>query len=123
MRIVVRIAVFAAALAAYYGLASLLPEEHQSIAGLVAIATVAIGMLFWARKDGRRRDMSDGVRDWLVVAAVIAVLWWVTLLYFEGADDVAQRLGDQFLSVVLTAAVLFAPACLGLLLGRDSRRV
>ena len=37
------------------------------------------------------------------------------------ADDVAQGLSRQFLSVVLTAAVLLAPAVVGLLLGRDAR--
>ena len=121
MRIVVRVAAFAAVLAAYYGIALLLPDEHQSVAGLVAIATVAVGEILWARRDGRVVDLPDGARDWLVVAAVISVFWWVTLLMFEGADEVVERLSDEFLSVVLTAAVLFVPALVGLLLGRDAR--
>ncbi|HKY58087.1 MAG TPA: hypothetical protein VJL80_08630 [Aeromicrobium sp.] len=121
MKIAVRLAAFAAVLAAYYGIAVLLPAENQSVAGLVAIATVAVGVFLWARRDGRTADLPDGLRDWLVVTAVVSVLWWVTLLIFEGADDVATRLSDQFLSVVLTAAVLFAPAVVGLLLGRDGR--
>ena len=76
MRIVVRSAAFAAVLAAYYGVAVLLPREHQSVAGLIAIATVAVGEFLWARQDGRRLDFADGARDWLVVAAVISVFWW-----------------------------------------------
>ncbi len=121
MRIVVRVAGFTALLAAYYGIAILLPSERQSVAGLVAIVTVAVGEFVWARQDGRTVDLADGLRDWLVVAAVISVFWWVTLLIFEGAEDVATRLSDQFLSVVLTAAVLFVAAVVGLLLGRDAR--
>jgi hypothetical protein len=121
VRIVVRVAAFTAVLAAYYGIALLLPDEHQSVAGLVAIATMAVGGILWARRDGRVLDLPDGARDWLVVAAVISVFWWVTLFMFEGADDVVERLSDQFLSVVFTAAVLFASALVGLLLGRDAR--
>lgn len=121
MRIIVRVAAFTAVLAAYYGIALLLPDEHQSVAGLVAIVTMAVGGILWARRDGRIVDLPDGARDWLVVAAVISVFWWVTLFIFEGADDVVERLSDQFLSVVLTAAVLFASALVGLLLGRDAR--
>jgi uncharacterized membrane protein len=121
VRIVVRAAAFTAVLAAYYGIAALLPAEQQSMAGLVAIATVALGVFLWARSDGRARDLPDGVRDWLVVVAVISVFWWATLLVFEGADDVVARLSEEFLAVVLTAVVLFAPALVGLLMGRDAR--
>ncbi len=121
MRIAIRVAAFTIMLVAYYGIAALMPAEHQRIAGLVAIVTVAVGEFVWARRDGRVGDLPDGVRDWLVVAAVISVFWWVTLLFFQGTDDVVTRLSDQFLSVVLTAAVLFATALIGLLLGRDSR--
>ena len=121
MKIVIRVAAFTAVLAAYYGIAVLLPAAHQSVAGLVALGTVAVGEFLWARRDGRIGDLPDGLRDWLVVAAIISVFWWVTLMLFEGTDDVVTRLSDQFLSVVLTAAVLFAPAVVGLLLGRDPR--
>ena len=123
MRIVIRTAAFALVLAAYYGIAVLVPAQHQSVAGLVAIGTVAVGHFLWAWRDGRSGDLPDGVRDWLVVAAVISVLWWVTLLFFEGHDNVVSRLSDQFVSVVLTAAVLFASAVVGLLAGRDPRGV
>lgn len=121
MRIIVRVAAFAAVLAAYYGIAVLLPREHQSVAGLIALATVAVGELIWARRDGRTVEFADGLRDWLVIAAIISVFWWVTLQMFEGAEDIVQRLSDQFLAVVLTAGVLLAPAVVGLLLGRDAR--
>ena len=121
MNIVIRVAAFAVVLVAYYGIALLLPGEHQSVAGLVALGTVAVGEFVWGRRDGRIRDLADGVRDWMVVAALVSLFWWVTLSYFEGTDDIVTRLSDQFLSVVLTAVVLFAPALVGLLLGRDSR--
>ena len=123
MRIVVRVAAFAVVLAAYYGIAVLLPDEHQSVAGLVAIATVAVVGLLWARRDGRVVDLAEGARDWLVVSAMISVFWWVTLMKFAGADEVVERLSDEFFSVVVTAAVLFVPAFVGLLLGRDARGV
>ena len=123
MRIVVRVAAFAVVLGAYYGIAVLLPDEHQSVAGLVAIATVAVGELLWARRDGRVVDLAEGARDWLVVSAMISVFWWVTLMKFAGADEVVERLSDEFFSVVVTAAVLFVPAFVGLLLGRDARGV
>jgi hypothetical protein len=121
VNIVIRVAAFTAVLATYYGIAALLPEEHQSVAGMVAIGTVGVGEFLWGLRDRRVRDLPDGIRDWLVVAAVIAVFWWVTLLYFEGHDDVVTPLSDEFPSVLLTAALLFAPALVGLLLGRDSR--
>ena len=88
---------------------------------MVAVATVAVGEFIWARRDGRVVDLADGLRDWLVVAFVLAVFWWVTLVLFEGATDVVEQLRDQFLSVVLTAGVLYVPPVVGLLLGRDAR--
>lgn len=122
MKIVTRVIAFAAVLGIYYGVAALLPADAEAAAGLVAVATVAIGEFIWARRDGRVVDLSDGLRDWLVVACVIAVFWWVTLVRFEGATDVVDQVRLNFLSVVLTAAVLYAPPVVGLLLGRDARR-
>ena len=122
MKIVIRVVAFAAVLGVYYGLAALLPADAEAAAGLVAVATVAIGEFIWARRDGRVVDLSDGLRDWLVVACLIAVFWWVTLVRFEGATDVVDQVRLNFLSVVLTAAVLYAPPVVGLLLGRDARR-
>ena len=122
MKIVTRVIAFAAVLGIYYGVAALLPADAEAAAGLVAVATVAIGEFIWARRDGRVVDLSDGLRDWLVVACLIAVFWWVTLVRFEGATDVVDQVRLNFLSVVLTAAVLYAPPVVGLLLGRDARR-
>jgi hypothetical protein len=121
VKIVIRVLAFAAILGLYYGLAALLPADAEAAAGLVAVATVAIGEFIWARRDGRVVDLSDGLRDWLVVACVIAVFWWVTLVRFEGATDVVDQVRLNFLSVVLTAAVLYAPPVVGLMLGRDAR--
>ena len=121
MKIVTRVIAFAVVLGVYYGVAALLPADVEAAAGLVAVATVAIGEFAWARRDGRVVDLSDGLRDWLVVASVLAVFWWVTLVRFEGATDVVDQIRINFVSVVLTAAVLYAPAVVGLLLGRDAR--
>ena len=121
MKVVIRIVAFAAVLGVYYGVAVLLPDKTAAAAGVVAVATVAVGECVWARRDGRVVDLADGLRDWLVVASVLAVFWWVTLVLFEGADDVVDQIRINFLSVVLTAAVLYAPPVVGLLLGRDAR--
>jgi len=49
------------------------------------------------------------------------VVWWVSLVLFEGAEDVVEQLRINFLSVVLTAGGLYAPPVVGLVLGRDAR--
>lgn len=121
MRILIRAAAFGAVLAVYYGIAALLPAGRETPAGFVAFATVMIGVFLWARRDGRVVNYADALRDWLVIAAIVSVFWWVTLVLFEGADDVITRISDQFLSVVLTAGLVFAPAVLGVILGRGSR--
>jgi hypothetical protein len=121
VKVVIRIVAFAAVLGVYYGVAALLPDKTAAAAGVVAVATVAIGEFAWARRDGRVIDLGDGLRDWLIVAFVLAVFWWITLVLFEGATDVVDQLRINFLSVVLTAGVLYVPSVVGLLLGRDAR--
>lgn len=121
MKIVTRVVAFAVVLGVYYGVAALLPAKTEAAVGLVAIVTVAIGEFIWARRDGRVVDLPDGLRDWLVIACFLAVIWWVTLVLFEGATDVVDQIRINFLSVVLTSAVLYAPPVVGLLLGRDAR--
>jgi hypothetical protein len=121
VKIVVRAAAFAAVLGVYYGVAALLPDKTAAAVGFVAVATVAVGEFIWARRDGRVVDLPDGLRDWLVIDFVLAVFWWVTLVLFEGATDVVDQLRINFVSVVLTAGVLYAPSVVGLLLGRDAR--
>ena len=123
MRILIRTAALAAVLAVYYAIAGLLPASKEAPAGFVAFATVLAGAFVWARRDGRVINYADAMRDWLVVAAVISVFWWVTLELFEGADDIVTAISDQFLSVVLTAALVFAPAAVGVVLGRGGRGV
>jgi hypothetical protein len=118
VRILVRTAAFVVVIAVYYGIAALLPDRHAEIAGFVAFATVTLGAFVWARRDGRNVPRGDGLRDWLVVAAVVAVFWWVTLAVFEGSDDVIAQLRLDFLSVLATAGVTFAAAVVGLSLGR-----
>jgi hypothetical protein len=117
----IRIAAFMLAIAAYYGIASLLPDAHAEIAGFIALATVVAGSFLWARHDGPRVPRDEGLRDWLVIAAVVAVFWWVTLAVFEGSDDIVEQLRLEFLSVLSTAALTFAAATVGLLVGRAGR--
>jgi hypothetical protein len=121
MRILVRSGAFALVIALSYGIAWLLPDPREEIAGLVAIATVTIGAFFWARQDARHIPQSDALRDWLVITAVVAVFWWVTLALFEGADDIGAQLRLDFLSVLSTAIVIFGTSVVGLVVGRGSR--
>ncbi|MFL6089225.1 MAG: hypothetical protein ACJ71Z_03700 [Aeromicrobium sp.] len=121
MRMLIRSAVFAVVIGVYYGIAALLPDRHAEVAGLLAFVTVMVGAFLWARHDGRRVPRNDGLRDWLVVAAVIAVFWWTTLTLFEGSNDVMVQLRLNFLSILATAGVTFAAAAVGFTLGRSSR--
>jgi hypothetical protein len=123
VRMLIRSAAFMGVIAVYYGIASLLPDRHAQVAGFIAFATVTVGAFAWARRDGLQVPRADGLRDWLVVAAVVAVFWWVTLAVFEGADDVVAQLRLDFLSVLATAGVTFAAAAVGFTLGRASRGV
>jgi hypothetical protein len=117
VRIVVRVAGLAAVLAVYYGMAAVLPSRVEAVAGYVAFATVAIGVFVWARRDGRLVQLSEAIRDWLVVAFVVSVIWWVSLVLFEGTDDVIAQLRLDFLHVLSTAGLIFVPALFGALLG------
>jgi hypothetical protein len=117
----IRIAMFGLVIALCYGIAYLLPESHAEVAGLVAFATVTIGAFVLARRDGRHVPQADGLRDWLVITAVVAVFWWVTLALFEGADDVIAQLRLDFLSVLTTAVVTFGAAVVGFMIGRGGR--
>jgi hypothetical protein len=121
VRVLVRSAAFVVAIAVYYGIAALLPDRHAEIAGWVAFGTVTVGSFAWARHDGRLIPREDGLRDWLVVAAVVAIFWWTSLVLFEGSDDVIGQLRLNFLAVLSTAGVTFAAAVVGFLLGRGSR--
>jgi len=123
VRILIRTVAFMLVIAVSYGIAALLPDRRAEIAGLVAFATVTVGAFGWARHDGRLVPRGDGLRDWLVIAAVVAVFWWTTLIVFEGSDDVVGQLRINFLAVVSTAAVTFAAAAVGFALGRGSRGV
>lgn len=117
----VRVIGLLAVVGAYFAVASLLPERVASGAGLVAFATIAVGAFGWARRDGRSLAVADGVRDWLVVACVVAVTWWVALIRFEGAEDLVVHVRLNFLRVLITAGVIFAAAVLGFLFGREPR--
>ena len=121
VRILVRTGALALAIGAYYGIAALLPDGREEIVGLIAFVTVVGATLFWSRRDGRSVPRDESQRDWLVVAAIVAVFWWATLALFEGSSDVLTQLRLNFLSVLATAGILFVAALVGLTLGRNSR--
>jgi hypothetical protein len=116
-RIALRIAALAAALAVSYGAAALLPAGMESGVGFVAVATVLVGAFIWALRDGTEVHLSDAVRDWLVVSAVIGVLWRVSLVLFEGSEDVVTQIRLEFLPLLSTIGLIFVPALVGALLG------
>lgn len=119
MRIVVRTAGLVAVLAVYYGIAALLPSSIESVVGFVAFATVAVGAFVWAMRDVVRVPLSEAIRDWLVIAFVVAVFWWVSLVWFEGTEDVIKQIRLNFESLLVTVGLIFVPALLGVLLGRS----
>lgn len=114
----IRIAGLAAVLAIYYGIAAILPSGVESVVGFIAFATVAVGAFVWAMRDVVDVPLSDAIRDWLVVAFVVAVIWWVSLVMFEGSEDVVKQIRLNFGRVLSTVGLIFVPALFGLLLGR-----
>jgi hypothetical protein len=116
-RIVIRIATFVAVLGVYYGIAALLPSNIESGVGFVALATVLIGAFVWAQRDGREVHLGEAIRDWLVVAAVVAVVWRISLVLFEGSEDVIAQLRLEFPALLSTIGQIFVPALFGAILG------
>jgi len=116
-RIAIRIAVLAAVLAVYFGIAAILPSGIESVVGFVAFATVSVGAFVWAMRDVVNVPLGDAIRDWLVIAFVVAVIWWVGLVLFEGSEDVVKQIRLNFLRVLSTVGLIFVPALFGLVLG------
>ena len=123
MRIVIRIAGLVAVLAVFYGIAAILPSDIESVVGFVAIATVLAGTFVWAMRDVREVHLSEVIRDWLVVAFVVAVVWRVSLVLFEGSDDVIAQVRLEFLQLLSTVGLIFALALFGAIWGNGSRPV
>jgi len=117
MRIVIRIAGLGAVLGVYYGIAALLPADIESGVGFLALATVLVAAFIWALRDGREVSLGEAIRDWLVVAAVVAVVWRVSLELFEGSEDVIVQIRREFLALLSTVGQIFVPALFGAILG------
>lgn len=117
MRIVIRIAGLGAVLGVYYGIAALLPADIESGIGFLALATVLVAAFIWALRDGREVSLGEAIRDWLVVAAVVAVVWRVSLELFEGSEDVIVQIRREFLALLSTVGQIFVPALFGAILG------
>jgi hypothetical protein len=122
-RIVVRIAALAAVLAVSYGIAAMVPSGVEAAIGYATVAIVVIGAFLWGLRDGSEVPLSDAIRDWLVVAFVVAVIWRVSLVMFEGTDDVVGQIRLEFDSVLFTVASVFVPALFGALQGNGSSTV
>jgi Ni,Fe-hydrogenase I cytochrome b subunit len=121
VRIVIRVAGLAAVLAISYGIAAVLPAGIEAVIGYLAVGIIVFGAFGWALRDGRDVHVSDAIRDWLVVAFVVAVLWRVSLVLFEGSDDVIAQLRRDFIPLLSTIGLIFAPALFGALQGNGSR--
>lgn len=120
VRIVIRVAGLAAVLAVSYGIAAALPAGIEVALGYLTIAVVVIGAFVWAFRDGREVHLSDAIRDWLVVAFVVAVLWRVSLVLFEGSEDVVAQFRREFGALLYAIGLIFVPALFGALLGNGS---
>jgi len=120
VRIVIRIAGLAVVLALSYGVAAVLPAGIESAVGYVTIAVVVIGAFLWAFRDGRDIELSEAIRDWLVVGFVVAVLWRLSLVLFEGSDEVVTQLRLEFVPLLSTIGLTFVPALFGALLGNGA---
>lgn len=121
VRILIRIAALVAVLGVYYGIAALLPSGIESGVGYIALGTVLIGAFVWAMRDGREVHLTEAIRDWLVIAAVVGVVWRVSLVLFEGSEDVVTQVRLEFVPLLSTIGLTFVPALFGALLGNGSR--
>jgi Ni,Fe-hydrogenase I cytochrome b subunit len=121
MRIVVRVAALAAVLAVSYGIAAALPASIESAIGYLTVAVVVIGVFVWALRDRRDVPLSEVIRDWMVIAFVVAVVWRVSLALFEGSEDVVTQIRLEFVPLLSTIGLTFVPALFGALLGNGSK--
>jgi hypothetical protein len=117
---VIRAAGLAAVLALSFGIAAVLPAGIESAVGYATVAVVVIGAFAWAFRDGRDIELSEVIRDWLVVGFVVAVLWRLSLVLFEGSEDVVTQLRLEFVPLLSTIGLIFVPALFGALLGNGS---
>jgi hypothetical protein len=122
-RVVIRVAGLAAVLAVSYGIAAVLPAGIEAAIGYVTVVIIVIGAFVWGLRDGREVHLSDAIRDWLVVAFVVAVLWRVSLVLFEGSEDVIAQLRREFVPLLSTMGLIFAAALFGALQGHGSRPI
>jgi hypothetical protein len=67
VRMVIRAVGLAAVLALSFGIAAVLPAGIESAVGYATVAVVVIGAFAWAFRDGRDIELSEVIRDWLVV--------------------------------------------------------
>lgn len=88
----------------------------------VSVVTVLAAAAWWSARDAHRLDVNTGSRDWLVVSFLVGVGWWVVQTWLEGERDIIDRMGLDFVSVLVTIALVFAAAVVGMVIGRGQAR-
>ena len=63
---------------------------------------------------------TDGEVLLLGTLPVVGVIWRVSLVIFEGSEDVATQIRLEFVPLLSTIGLVFVPALFGALLGNGS---
>lgn len=122
----VRTCVYAAALAGFYAaLANFTSKEGGANigAGLLAFAAIAAASFVWALVDARRRELTQTIAIWAIVAAVFSVGWLVVRAVIEADASMSAAelvLHDLFL-IPFTAGLVIGPAVVGAAIGQALR--
>lgn len=121
----VRTGVYAAALAAFYlavELADGLGGDALG-AGLLAFAVIALASFGWAFVDGRRRDLSQAIVTWAIVAAVFSVGWLVARAVIEADASMSaiELITHDAFTIPFTASLVLGPAVVGAAIGQALR--
>lgn len=127
VRVVVRLVVMLAALAAYYAAIPLLFADDSGAnigAGLISFALVVLVTLGWAYVDGRRRGASPTMVTWAIVAVAFGLAWLLGLALVEPDDSMSlvERLRFDAFLAVWGAGLVLVPAGLGAGLGGGTPR-
>jgi hypothetical protein len=124
--VLVRTAVLALGIAAYYLLLPFLfPSEGDANigAGLLGFALVVVASAVWGLVDGIRRPVTEAWVAWPVVAVLVALLWTVGLTAAEAGSwpGFWDLLGLNLELVPFTTMLVLAPAGIALATGQAIR--
>lgn len=92
-------------------------------AGLVGFVGLVVLSLVWALVDGRALGLKDTILSWSVIAATVAIGWWVVLAVVEAdpSSSVAENLVADLSLTVFVFGLVLVPASVGALMGKASR--